>query len=121
MGVFSLLLVLLTSLVSTAVAQIPVHLPSHPAISVEVLPPLPTSVVPEPTTVLTVDCLFCSGTDGEEAPSATEFDPGFLTITEEFSIITDEFHHESSTTTYGEASETIICAPQCHTFVTVPW
>jgi hypothetical protein len=121
MGVFSLLFVLLASLVSTAVAQMPFHHHSrHPVLSVEVLPPLDTSVVPEPTTVLTVDCLFCSGTDGEEVPSVTEWNPDVITITEKLTVITDEFTREFSTT-YGEASETIICAPPCQTLVTVPW
>ncbi|OBS28182.1 hypothetical protein FPOA_02123 [Fusarium poae] len=120
MGAFSLLFVLLASLVSTAMAQIPFHHSRQPVLSVEVLPPLPTSGAPEPTTVLTVDCLFCSVTDGEEVSSATEWDPSVITITEKLTVITDEFTREYSTT-YGKASETIICAPPCHTLVTVPW
>ncbi|KAF5245830.1 hypothetical protein FAUST_1617 [Fusarium austroamericanum] len=120
MGVFSLLFALLASLVSIVVAQIPFPHSRQPGLSVEVLPPLPTSVAPEPTTVLTVDCLFCSVTDGEEVPSVTEWDPSVVTITEKFTVITDEFTREYSTT-YGKSSETIICAPPCHTLVTVPW
>ncbi|KAM0380538.1 hypothetical protein ACHAPK_001143 [Fusarium culmorum] len=114
MGVFSLLFVLLASLVSIVVAQIPFPHSRQPVLSVEVLPPLPTSVAPEPTTVLTVDCLFCSVTDGEEVSSVTEWDPSVVTITEKFTVITDEFTREYSTT-YGKSSETIICAPPCHT------
>ncbi|RGP66871.1 hypothetical protein FLONG3_8702 [Fusarium longipes] len=120
MGRFSLIFVLVASLVSTAVAQMPFHRSRHPILSVEVLPPLETSDVPEPTTVLTVDCLFCSGTDAEEVPSVTEWDPNVITITEKLTFITDEFDREPSTT-YGQASETIICAPPCQTLVTVPW
>ncbi|KAM0230126.1 hypothetical protein ACHAPO_009493 [Fusarium lateritium] len=119
MGAFSLLFVLLTSFVSTTVAQIPFPHSRQPVLSVEVLP-LPTSVAPEPTTVLTVDCLFCSVTDGEDVPSVTEWDPSVITITEKLTVITDEFTREYSTT-YGKASETIICAPPCQTLVTVPW
>ncbi|KAM0500518.1 hypothetical protein ACHAP8_005057 [Fusarium lateritium] len=118
MGAFSLLFVLLTSFVSTTVAQIPFPHSRQPVLSVEVLP-LPTSVAPEPTTVLTVDCLFCSVTDGEDVPSVTEWDPSVITITEKLTVITDEFTREYSTT-YGKASETIICAPPCQTLVTVP-
>ncbi|RGP65762.1 hypothetical protein FSPOR_7023 [Fusarium sporotrichioides] len=120
MGVFNLLFVLLASLVSTAMAQIPFPHSGQPVLSVEVLPPLPTSDVPEPTTVLTVDCLFCSVTDGEEVSSVTEWDPSVVTITEKLTVITDEFTREFNTT-YEKASETIICAPPCQTLVTVPW
>lgn len=121
MGVFSLTFVLLASLVSTAVAQMPFHHSKEPVISVDLLPPLPTSAVPEPTTVLTVDCLFCSATDDEEVISFTETSPKHITIGgHRLTIITDEFSRESSTT-YGVASQTIICAPQCQTLVTVPW
>ncbi|CAG7555797.1 unnamed protein product [Fusarium equiseti] len=121
MGMFSLILVLLASLVSTAVAQMPFHHSKQPVISVDLLPPLPTSAVPEPTTVLTVDCLFCSATDDEETISFTETSPKHITVGgHRFTIITDEFSRESSTT-YGAASQTIICAPPCQTFVTVPW
>ncbi|KIL90397.1 hypothetical protein FAVG1_06128 [Fusarium avenaceum] len=119
MGISSLLSVILAALVSVAVGQ-DHFLPSKNAVlSVEVLPSLPllpSSFNPVPTTVVTVDCLFCSITNDEEPTSVTVES---VTVTE-IDRTTDVIH-VSLSTTFGAATETIICAPQCQTLATVPW
>jgi hypothetical protein len=118
MSIFSLLFVILTASVSVAVGQDHLLPSKNAVLSVEVLPSLPLlpSFNPVPTTVVTVDCLFCSITNREEPTSVTVES---VTVTE--IDITTDVVHISLSTTFGAASETIICAPQCQTLATVPW
>lgn len=119
MGIFSLLFAILTSLVSIAVGQDHLLPSKNAVLSAEVLPSLPllpSSFNPVPTTVVTVDCLFCSITNDEELTSITVES---VTVTE--IDRTTDVVHVSLSTTFGAASETIICAPQCQTLATVPW
>jgi hypothetical protein len=116
MGMLVLFFVILVAGAYVAVAQQqPFHASRNAVLSVDILPSLPKSFNPIPTTVLTVDCLFCSSTDDGEVSSSTFVDT--TTYTQIFSIGT-EFPEPSLSV---EASGTVICAPHCQTFVTVPW
>ncbi|KAF4968710.1 hypothetical protein FSARC_3927 [Fusarium sarcochroum] len=103
MGTFNLFVVILAIWISIVVANEPTLHSKHAVLSVEVLPSLPSSFDPEPTKVVTVDCLFCSLTDIEESPHAT---------TEVVTV-----------TAIEPVSKTTICTQQClvSTLVTVSW
>ncbi|KAM0354305.1 hypothetical protein ACHAPU_001349 [Fusarium lateritium] len=116
MGISSLLFVILAALVTTALCQDHFIPSKNPILSVEVLPSLPSSFKSELTAIVTVDCLFCSVTDDEGATFVTVEATTITTVEE----ITEVTRIEPSTT-YGAASETIVCAPKCQTLLTVPW
>ncbi|KAF4457376.1 hypothetical protein F53441_705 [Fusarium austroafricanum] len=110
MGMFSLLFVILVT--GAVVAQQPFHASRNAVLSVDILDSIPLSL-PDPTQVVTVDCLFCSSTDDAEVASVTVED--VTAITETWTIVTP------ITAVSGEASGTVICAEHCNTLVTVPW
>ncbi|ENH66939.1 hypothetical protein FOC1_g10007600 [Fusarium oxysporum f. sp. cubense race 1] len=121
MGMLRLFFVILVAGAYVAVAQQqPFHASRNAVLSVDILPSLPESFDSIPTTVVTVDCLFCSSTDDGEVSSSTWVDTTIYT--QIFSIGT-EFPEpsEPSGIVSAEASGTVICAPHCQTFVTVPW
>lgn len=121
MGMLRLFFVILVVGAYVAVAQQqPFHASRNAVLSVDILPSLPESFDSIPTTVVTVDCLFCSSTDDGEVSSSTWVDTTIYT--QIFSIGT-EFPEpsEPSGIVSAETSGTVICAPHCQTFVTVPW
>ncbi|KAF4344394.1 hypothetical protein FBEOM_1788 [Fusarium beomiforme] len=112
----SLLFILLAAGAYVAEAQhLPFHASRNAVLSVDVLPSLPESFSSTPSTVLTVDCLFCSPTADEEAPSSTFVDT--TTYTQTFTIGSPML----PTIPTAEATGTVICAPHCQTLVTVRW
>ncbi|SCV37186.1 uncharacterized protein FFB14_06478 [Fusarium fujikuroi] len=124
MGMLRLFFVILVAGAYVAVAQQqPFHASRNAVLSVDILPSLPESFNPIPTTVVTVDCLFCSSTDGGEVSSSTWFDTTIYT--QIFSLGTEfpepSAPSEPSGIVSAEASGTVICAPHCQTFVTAPW